>query len=31
MNKTDIAEISKYIREQFDKKLGVGWNVVIGK
>ena len=23
-NKTDLASISKYIKEQFDKKLGVG-------
>jgi len=33
-NKTDLASISKYIKEQFDKKLGVGgggWNVVIGR
>ena len=30
-NKTDLAAISKYIKEQFDKKLGVGWNCVIGR
>ncbi len=30
-NKKDLADITRYIKEQFDKKLGVGWNVVIGK
>ena len=30
-NKQDLHEITKYIKDQFDKKLGVGWNVIIGR
>ena len=30
-NKQDLQEITKYIKDQFDKKLGVGWNVIIGR
>ena len=30
-NKVDLCDITKYIKDQFDKKLGVGWNVIIGR